>query len=57
MTRGRSDVVPETTGKGQTGIEATAITIPAGPTETATIENAIARSRMHSADMFICLAD
>jgi PAS domain S-box-containing protein len=39
------------------GTEGIAITIPAGPTEIATIENAIARSRMHSADMFTCLAD
>ena len=56
MTRGRSDVVPETTGKGQTGIEATAITIPAGPTEIATIENAIQRPETHSTDTFTCRA-
>src|SRR4029450_7640259 len=56
-TSGRPDEAPETTGKGQTGIEASAITIPAGRTEIATIENVIARSRMHSADMFTCLAD
>lgn len=57
MTRGRSDVVLETTGKGQTSTDGIAITIPDGPIEIATIENAIARSRMHSADMFTCLAD
>ena len=57
MTRGRSDAVLETTGKGQTDTDRIAITIPAGPTEIATIENAIARSRMRSADMFTCLAD
>ena len=57
MMRGRSDLVLETTGKGQTATDRIAITIPAGPTEIATIENAIARSRMHSADMFTCLAD
>lgn len=56
-TRGRSDVALETTGKDQTDTDRIAITIPAGPTEIATIENAIARSRMHSADMFTCLAD
>jgi hypothetical protein len=57
MTRGRLDVDLETTGKGQTDTDRIAITIPAGPTEIATIENAIARLRMHSADMFTCLAD
>jgi hypothetical protein len=57
MMRGRWDVVPETSGKDRTGTERIPITIPAGPTETATIENAIARARMHSADMFTCLAD
>jgi hypothetical protein len=56
-TSGRSDEAPETTGKGQTGTDGIATTIRAGPTETATIENAIARPRMHSADMFTCLAD
>ena len=30
---------------------------PGGPTATATIENAIARSRTHSPNMFTCLAD
>ena len=40
-TRGRSDVVPETTGKRQPSTDA--ITIPAGPVEIAAIENAIAR--------------
>ena len=44
MTRGRSDAVRETNGKGQTGMSEIAITIPAGPTAIATIENAIARS-------------
>ena len=56
-TRGRSDEALETIGKGQTHIEAIAITIPDGPTEIVMIENAIARSRMRSADMFTCLAD
>jgi hypothetical protein len=55
--RGRSDVVLETTGKGQPSTDGIAITIPAGPTEIATIENAIQRSETHSADMFTCLAD
>jgi hypothetical protein len=57
MTRGRLDVVLETTSKGQTDTDRIAITIPAGPTEIATIENAIARPRMRSVDMFTCLAD
>jgi hypothetical protein len=57
MIRGRLDVVLETTGKGQTGTDRIAITIPAGPTENGTIENAIATSRMPSGDMFTCLAD
>jgi hypothetical protein len=57
MMRGRLDVVLETIGNGQTDTDRIAITIPAGPTENATIENAIARSQMHSADMFTCLAD
>ena len=57
VTSGRADEAPETTGKGQTDTDRIAITIPAGPTEIATIENAIARFRMHSADMFTCLAD
>ena len=57
MMRGRSDVVLETTGKGQTDTNRIAITIPNGPTEIATIENATARSRMRSADMFTCLGD
>jgi hypothetical protein len=56
-TSGRSDEAPETTGKGQTRRDETAIATPAGTTATATIESAIARSRMHSADMFTCLAD
>ena len=46
MMRGRSDVILETTGKGQTDTDRIAITIPEGPTEIATIENATARSRM-----------
>jgi hypothetical protein len=57
FTSGRSDVILETTGKGQTRRDEAATTIPAGPTEIVTIENAIARCRMHSADMFTCLAD
>jgi hypothetical protein len=57
MMRGRLDAVLETTGKGQTGTDRIAITIPAGPTGIATIENATATSRMPSADMFTCLAD
>ena len=56
-TLGRSDAALETTGKGQTRAAAIVITIPAGRTEIATIENAIARSRMRSADMFTCRAD
>jgi hypothetical protein len=56
-TSGRSDAALATTDKGQTGTEGIAIPIPAGPIEIATIENAIARSRTHSADMFTCLAD
>ena len=56
MTHGRSDAVLETNGKGQTGIEATAITIPAGPTAIATIENAIARVETHSLATFTCRA-
>ena len=35
-TRVRSDEAPETTGKGRTSRDETAITIPAGPTATAT---------------------
>jgi len=57
MTHGHSDAALAMTDKGQMGTEGIAITIPAGPTEIATIENAIARSAMHSADMFTCLAD
>jgi hypothetical protein len=56
-TSGRSDAALETTGKGQTSTDAIVITIPAGRTEIATIENAIARSRMHSPDMYTCLVD
>jgi hypothetical protein len=56
-TRGRSDAALETTVKGQTSTDAIATTILDGPTAIATVENAIARSRMHSADMFTCLAD
>ncbi len=56
MMRGRSDVVLEMTGKGQTGMVATAITIPAGLTAIATIENAIQVSETHSADTFTCRA-
>jgi hypothetical protein len=55
VTCGLSDAVLEPTGKAQTDTDR--IAIPAGPTEIATIENAIGRSRMHSADMFTCLAD
>jgi hypothetical protein len=51
-TSGRSDEASETTAKRQTRRDESAITILAGPAEIATIENAIARSRMHSADMF-----
>ena len=57
MTHGHSDAVLAITGRGQIRTEGIAITIPAGPTEIATIENAIARSPMHSADMFTCLAE
>jgi hypothetical protein len=57
MMRGRLDAVLETTGKRQTGTEAIAITIPAGQTEIATIENAIAKSRMHSLATFTCRVD
>ncbi len=56
MMRGRSDVVLEMTGKGQTGMDATATAIPAGPTAIATIENAIRMSETHSADTFTCRA-
>ncbi len=55
MTHGHSDAALAITGKGQIGSEGIAITM--WPTEIATIENAIARSPMHSADMFTCLAD
>ena len=50
---------PETTGKGQTQRDETAIPIPAGPTATATatIENAIARSQLHSPATFSCHVD
>jgi hypothetical protein len=57
MTPGHSDAALAMTVKGQMGTEGIAITILAGPTEIATIENAIAKSRIHSADMFTCLAD
>ena len=45
MMRGRSDVVPATNGKGQTGMEANAIMIPVGPNATPFFENAIVRVR------------
>jgi hypothetical protein len=54
---GRSDEVPETTRKGQTLRDESAIMIPAGPTEIATIESAIATSQTHSRATFTYLAD
>ena len=53
-TRGRSDAALETTGKGQMGTDGTATMIPAGPTQTATRENAIAKSGTRSRAMFTC---
>jgi hypothetical protein len=47
-TRGRPGEGPETTGRDHTRRDETAITILAGPTATATIEDAIAGSRIHS---------
>jgi hypothetical protein len=47
-TSGRSDEAPEPTGKGQTWRGETAITIPAGPTATATRATAIPRSGTRS---------
>jgi hypothetical protein len=57
MMHGHSDAVLATIAKNQIETGGIATAILAGPTEIATIENAIARSRMHSADMFTCLAD
>jgi hypothetical protein len=56
MTHGRSDAVPATNGKGQTGMEANAIMIPVGPNAIATIENAIVRVETHSLATFTCRA-
>ena len=55
-TRDRSDAVPATNGKGQTGMEANAIMIPVGPNAIATIENAIVRVETHSLATFTCRA-
>ena len=57
MMHGHSDVVLAMTGKDRIKTRETAITILAGPTAIATVVNAIERSRMHSPDMFTCLAD
>ena len=57
MMHGRSDVVLATIAKNQIKTGGIATAILAGLTAIATIENAVARSRMHSADMFTCLAD
>jgi dihydroxyacetone kinase len=57
MMCGRSDAVLATIAKNQTKTGGTATAILAGLTAIATIEAAIARSRMHSLDMFTCLAD
>jgi len=43
MTYGRWDAVPETKGKGRTGMGATAITTHGGAIAIGTVENAIAR--------------
>jgi hypothetical protein len=43
--------------QGKTPRDESAFTIPAGPTEIATIENAVATSRVHSHATFICLVD
>lgn len=57
MMHGRSDVVLAAIAKNQIKTGGTATAILAWLTAIATIENAIARSRMHSPDMFTCLAD
>jgi hypothetical protein len=56
MMYGHSDVVLATIAKNQMVTRETATPILAGLTAIATIESAIARSRMHSPDMFTCLA-
>jgi hypothetical protein len=56
MMRGRLDVVLETTGKGPTDTDRIAITIPAGPTGIAMIENATVTVDAHSHDTFTCRA-
>jgi hypothetical protein len=56
MTHGRSDAVLETTDKGQTDSDPTAIMIRDGPNETATLGTAIVKSETRSADMFTCRA-
>jgi hypothetical protein len=56
-TTGRSDEAPETTGKGQSWRDETAIAIPVGPTATGTHANAIARSGTRSRATFTCHAD
>jgi len=48
---------PGMIGRRQRGIEAATVTIPAGPTEIATIENAIARSRIPSPATITCHLD
>lgn len=57
MMHGQSDAVLATIAKNQIKTGGTTTTILAGLTAIAMIENAIARSRMHSPDMFTCLAD
>jgi hypothetical protein len=57
MMHGHSGAVLATIAKNQIKMRETATPILAGLIAIATIENAIARSRMHSADMFTCLAD
>jgi hypothetical protein len=54
MMHGRLDAVLATIDKNQIKTGGIATAILAGPTEIATIETAIARSPVHSADMFTC---